>query len=227
MKNIFILVLLCTLLSVTSTIQAQDYFKERRYDGIDFTKESERKYYVTISRKKYELVDKEEVAFLGQKISFDKKQHLFYIKRQKKAMTFKETINFMKYIGNEKSAKKMRTSLVLHRIGRASRGWGVTGVLLAGFVLLDTDYESINVKQIGLIALGSGVTLYGVGYLLKLKADQTANSAIRYHNKNINKFSKPVIAATDFIPSSLGFKPVRMNLLNPTPASALSMSWSF
>lgn len=230
MKNIFILSVFAVLFFMANTAQAQDYFKERRYDGIDFTKRNERKYYVTISRKKYELVDKEEELFLGQKISFDKSQRLFYIKRQKKAMTFKETINFMKYVGNEKGVAGLRKGLVYHyaSVGAKYGGYFVAaGGVLILFNSLDSSNSGAGFPFGGLVFLGAGGLMYGGGYLLDRKGNNVINKTIRYHNKNVRKFSKPVIASTDFIPSNLGFKPVRTNLLNPTPVPTLSMAWSF
>ena len=227
MKNILILGVFAFLFLLTEQVQAQDYFKERRYEGVDFTKRNERKYYVTISRKKYELVDKEEELFLGQKISFDKGQRLFFIKRQKKAMTFKETINFMKYVGNEQSAKELKGSWNLYKASYISRGAGSLAIIIGGFMLTTwgDDKETSLVNE-GLIVFGSGAALYGTGYLLQVKAEKNVNKTIRYHNKNVRKFSQPVIAKNDFIPSNLGFKPVRTNLLNPTPVLTLSLGWS-
>ncbi|WP_338793102.1 hypothetical protein [Bernardetia sp. MNP-M8] len=228
MKNIFILSVFAILFFMANTAQAQDYFKERRYEGIDFTKRNAKKYYVTISRKKYELVNKEEELFLGQKISFDKGQRLFYIKRQKKAMTFKETINFMKYVGNKKSAKELKDSWNLHKAGSISGITGSLAIIIGGFMLTTWgDEEETRLVNEGFILIGSGAALYGTGYLLQLKADKNVKKTIRYHNKNVRKFSKPVIAKNDFMPSNLGFKSVRTNLLNPTPVPTLSMSWNF
>ncbi len=230
MKNIFIFSVFAILFFMANTTQAQDYFKERRYEGIDFTKRNAKKYYVTISRKKYELVDKEEELFLGQKISFEKNQRLFYIKRQKKAMTFKETINFMKYVGNEESAKQLQNSLTMYKMGYSSITLGTIGIGLAIFLPSETgieDGEGRNLVKTKLISLGAGAMLYGVGYLFYRGGNNSAQKAVRYHNKNVRKFSKPVIAKNDFMPSNLGFKSVRTNLLNPTPVPTLSMSWNF
>ena len=227
MKNIFILSVFAILFFMANTAQAQDYFKERRYEGIDFTKLNARKYYVTISRKKYELVDKEEGSFLGQKISFDKKQELFFIKRQKKAMTFRETINFMEHVGNEQSAKALKGSLNLYRANYVSQALGSV-TIIAGVLMLTTwTNDGENQVGEGFIAIGSGAAFYGGGYLLKRKAEKNIMRTLRYHNKNVRKFSTPAIATTNFIPSNLGFKPVRTNLLNPTPVPTLSLSWSF
>ncbi len=227
MKNIFILSVFAILFFMATTTQAQDYFKERRYEGIDFTKRTAKKYYVTISRKKYELVDKEEEQFLGQKISFDKSQKLFYIKRQKKAMTFKETINFMKYVGNKNGVAGLKKGMTYYYAGFGTK---ITGYFVgaAGFFITLASIDSSDGLPIGGFALlGTGGLMYGGGYLLDRKGDNVVKKTLRYHNKNVRKFSKPVIAANDFIPSGLGFKPVRISLLNPTPIPTLSLGWSF
>ena len=226
MKNIVILSVLSLLFLSATQLQAQDYFKERRYDGIDFTKEIAKKRYVTISRRKYELVDKEEESFLGQKISYDKKQQLFFIKRRKKAMTFRETINYMKYVGNEKSAKELKGSLNLYKVVGGTRIVGtLSGVI--GIYMLTTIGDEDDLTTEGLILLGSGAALYGSSFLFDLQAQKKVKKTLRYHNKNVRKFAQPVIAKNVFIPSGLGFKSVRTNLLNPTPIPTLSLSWSF
>ncbi|AFM04477.1 hypothetical protein Fleli_2094 [Bernardetia litoralis DSM 6794] len=227
MKNILVLVVFAFVLFLTKQIQAQDYFKERRYQGIDFTKSKAKKKYITISRKKYEVVNKEEEIMLGKKFSYDSKQKVFYVKRQKKAMTFKETINFMKYVGNKQSAEELKGSWNLYKLSNISGATGGLAVIIGGFMLTtwgdDKDTRLVNE---GLILLGSGAVLYGTTYLLQLKAEKKVKKTIRYHNKKVRQFSKPVIAKNDFAPSSLGFKPVRMNLLNPTPVPTLSLAWS-
>lgn len=226
MKNIFILVLLCTLFSVTLTTQAQDYFKERRYDGIDFSNDTKSKSYRTIGNKKYEIVDKEEEVLLNNKLSFDTKQKIFYTKRGKKTMGFKETIKFMRYVGNQESADDLQKSLTYYYVGF---GTTLTGFFVgtAGFFLTLANFSSTEGPTSGLIVLGTGAIMYGGGHLLYKKGNSMVNKTLRYHNKNINKFSKPVLASTNFIPSNVGFKPVRTNLLNPMPAPTLSMSWNF
>ncbi len=226
MKSIFILVLFCSLFSITLHTQAQDYFKERRYDGIDFSNETRAKYYRTIGNKKYEIVDKEEEVLLNNKLSFDTKQRIFYTKRGRKTMGFKETIKFMNYVGNKQSAADLKKSMTYYYAGF---GTTITGFFVgtAGFFITLANFSSTEGPKSGLIVLGTGGLMYGGGILLYKKGNSMVNKTLRYHNKNINKFSKPVLASTNFIPSNLGFKPVRTNLLNPTPVATLSMSWSF
>ncbi|WP_338761406.1 hypothetical protein WAF17_15440 [Bernardetia sp. ABR2-2B] len=230
MKNILILFAFSFLFSLTYQAEAQDYFKERRYEGIDFNKAKVKKQYITISRRKYEVVKKEEEVMLGKKFSYDSKQRVFYVKRQKKAMTFQETINFMKYVGNQDGAAGLRKSLVYHYAGVGATFGGY--FVAAGGVLilvnsLDSSNSGAGFPYGGLAFIGAGGLLYGGGYLLNKKGDNIIKKTIRYHNKKVRKFSKPVIVKNDFMPSSLGFKSVRTNLLNPTPVPALSLGWSF
>lgn len=227
MKNIFILTLLGLFLSLTLPLYAQDYFKERRYEGMNFSKVETKSYYATIRNKKYEIVNKKEEAFLGKKLSFDKKTRLFYIKREKKAMRFSETIAFMRYVGNNQGADDLSKSRNM-RIG----SFGLMGA--GGFVIVVTGLPPLLGSTYGegvtlrnTLPVGIGILMVGGGYYLNVKAQDKLQNAIRRHNKNIRKFSEPVIAKNDFIPSSLGFKPVRMNLLNPTPTPTLSLSWRF
>lgn len=227
MKTIFILSVFAILFLRATTTQAQDYFKERRYEGIDFTQINTRKYYVTIKNKKYEVVNKQEELLLGQKISFDTNQRIFYTSRQKKAMGFRETIHFMRYVGNNQSAAELQKSLKYYHIGFgtqiASFFVGASGFFLT-LASIDSSGET---PTTGLILLGTGLAMYGGGYFLYRKGDDTVKKTIRYHNKNVGKFSQPILASNDFAPSGFGFKPVRINLLNPSPVPTLSMTWTF
>lgn len=227
MKNIFILSVFAILFFTANTTQAQDYFKERRYEGIDFTKSKVKKQYITISRKKYEVVPKEEEVMLGKKLSYDTKQKVFYVKRQKKAMTFAETMSFMKYVGNEKGVTGLRKGLTYYYAGFGSKLVGYFVGAAGFFVTLASIDDSGGLPIDGFILLGTGGLMYGGGYLLDKKGDNVIKKTIRYHNKKVRKFSTPVVTANDFVPSNLGFKSVRTNLLNPTPIPALSLTWNF
>jgi hypothetical protein len=93
--------------------------------------------------------------------------------------------------------------------------------------MIGTIGDEDNLVTEGLILFGSGAALYGSSFWIASIAEKKIKKTIRYHNKKVRQFSTPVITKNDFVPSSLGFKPVRLNLLNPTPAPALSLSWNF
>lgn len=227
MKNIFILSVFAILFFTANTTQAQDYFKERRYEGIDFTKSKVKKQYITISRKKYEVVSKEEEVMLGKKLSYDTKQKVFYVKRQKKAMTFRETTNYMKYVGNKQSADELRKAMNYYY---ADAGLKVGGFIVGtvGFFMSLSEFSDTDAAPVkGLAVIGIGGLMYAGGYLFEMKGDDTVKKTIRYHNKKVRQFSTPVVTKNDFVPSNLGFKSVCTNLLNPTPIPALSLTWNF
>lgn len=227
MKNIFILSLFASLFFMATTAKAQDYFKERRYEGMDFSLDTKVKLYRTIQNKKYEVVAKDEETLLGQKLSFDAKQKIFFIKRGKKTMDFKETIQFMRYVGNKRSAADLEQSLKYYYIGFGSKVGGFLVGTVGFFMSASQFSDSESFPVTGFIVMGTGALMYGGGYLFYKKGDNTVKKTLRYHNKNLGKFSQPVIASTNFMPSGMGFKPVRMNLLNPTPIPTLSLSWNF
>lgn len=227
MNKILILLASAILFLLADQTQAQDYFKERRYENTDLTKSSIRGYYTTISNERHEIVNKERKELLGKKLFFDEKQRIFYLKTDKKAIRFSETIAFMKYVGNKRSAETLRKSLTYYYTGLGTKFGGVlfaTGGVLANILQIGIGE---GVSTTGLIFIGTGTLMYGGGYFLNKKANSEVQRTLLYHNKNVHKFSEPVIAVNDFVPSGLGFKSVRMNLLNPTPIPTLSMSWNF
>ncbi|WP_291724627.1 hypothetical protein [Bernardetia sp.] len=226
MKNIVILTFLGLFLSLTLPSYAQDYFKERRYEGLEISRTKIRSYYATIGNKKYEIVNKKDESFLGQKLSFDKKTRLFYVKRAKKAMRFSETIAFMKHVGNNQGADDLSKSRNM-RIG----SFGLMGA--GGFVIVATGLPPLLGSTYGegvtlrnTLPVGIGILMVGGGYYLNIKAQDKLKKTIRYHNKKVGQFSTPVVTKNDFMPSGLGFKSVRTNLLNPNPTPTLSLSWS-